>query len=41
MPEMMKWQAAMPMAPETRTGLRPSLSTYMTAGTGEDVSVMI
>ena len=29
---MMKWQAAIPIAPVMRTGFRPSLSTYMTAG---------
>lgn len=32
MPAMMKWQAAIPIAPVIRTGFRPSLSTYMTAG---------
>ena len=32
MPAMMKWHVAIPIAPVMRTGLRPSLSTYMTAG---------
>lgn len=29
---MMKWHDAMPIAPMMRVGLRPQLSTYMTAG---------
>lgn len=32
MAAIMKWQAAIPMAPTNRTGLRPSRSTHITAG---------
>jgi hypothetical protein len=31
-PAMIKWEAAIPMAPTMRTGFRPRLSTYITAG---------
>jgi hypothetical protein len=34
MAAMIKWQDAIPIAPPTRMGFLPSLSTYMTAGTG-------